>query len=108
MSDDNEIRKEMKKTVAGEDPAGSGDEENESLDSVNPDLLKFFDAMDSKSYDRMFESLRKLSDTATQKELDDIYTVLDMKPSDGNIRDQVTAVANQLKTLRKYDGERLR
>ena len=51
--------------------------------TVNQELLDFFDAMDEKNYDRMLECLTKLQTHATQKELDDICMVLDIHPPVG-------------------------
>lgn len=75
---------------------------------VNPCLLEFLDAKDAKDYDKMFGALAKLARQATQKELDDIFAVLDMVPVYGSVEDQVEMIRSQLTMRRKYDGERLR
>lgn len=76
--------------------------------AMNPHLLSFFDAMDEKNYDKMLECLAALSKTAVQKEVDDLYMVLDMKSTGGTISEQLAAVRAQLLTLKKFNGERLR
>ena len=77
---------------------------------VDEDLLAFFDAMDEKNYDQMMECLTKLSSHATQKELDDICMVLDVRPPAGcsDILSQIMFLKRHLATIRKFDGERLR
>lgn len=77
---------------------------------VNEDLLAFFDAMDEKNYDQMLECLTKLSSHATQKELDDICMVLDVRPPAGcsDILSQIMFLKRHLTMIRKFDGERLR
>ena len=77
---------------------------------VNQDLLNFFDAMDAKNYDGMMECLTKLSTHATQKELDDICMVLDVRPPAGcsDVLSQIMFLKRHLAVLRKFDGERLR
>lgn len=71
-------------------------------------LLDFFDAMDEKKYDTMLEMLAKMTPKATQKELDDICTVLDLHPGSGEITDQLSAVRRHILMLKKFDGDRLR
>lgn len=75
---------------------------------MNADLLAFLDAMDEKDYDRMFVALARLSESAGQKEIDDLFLVLDMTPVSGDIPEQLAAIRRQLTLLRKYSGERLR
>ena len=75
---------------------------------VNPFLLEFLDAKDETDYDRMLNALAQLARNATQKEFDDIYTVLDMAPSAGSLEDQAREIEKRILTRRKYDGERLR
>lgn len=71
-------------------------------------LLDFFDAMDVKHYDKMLEALAKLSEKATQKEVDDICMVLDIQPSGGSVYEQIAGIKRHILMLKKFDGERLR
>lgn len=75
---------------------------------MNPYLLAFFDAMDVKHYDKMLEALAKLSEKATQKEVDDICMVLDIRPSGGSVYEQIAGIKRHILMLKKFDGERLR
>lgn len=75
---------------------------------MNPHLLEFFDAMDEKYYDKMLEALAKLSGQATQKEVDDICMVLDMKTLGETVPEQIAEIRRHIQMLRKFDGERLR
>ena len=76
--------------------------------TMSPYLLAFFDAMDEKHYDKMLESLAKLSGHATQKEIDDICMVLDMQTVGDTVAEQITEIRRHIQMLRKFDGERLR
>lgn len=77
---------------------------------MNPYLLDFFDAMDTDNYDKMLECLNKMAGRVTQKELDDIYMVLDVQPAAGyeDPAEQIAFLKRHLLMLRKFDGERLR
>lgn len=88
----------------GENGGGNIQEEPQ----MNPYLLEFLDALDSKNYDKKLEYLAKLHGHVTQKEMDDIYMVLDMPARTGTMEEQLAAVRRQLMLLRKFDGERLR
>lgn len=77
-------------------------------EQMNPYLLEFLDALDSKNYDKKLECLAKLSGHVSQKELDDIYMVMDMQVQTGTVDDQLRAIKSQLMLLKKFDGERLR
>lgn len=87
---------------------GSGDPHESGEPQMNPYLMEFLDALDSRDYDKKLECLAKLSGHAGQKELDDIYMVLDMPVQMGTVEDQLRAVRRQLMLLKKFDGERLR
>lgn len=100
------------KALCDEDRAGDA----ESVDSapahweeqeaqINPLLGEFFDA---DEYSQKLECLSRLGGRITQKDLDLIYVVMDMKPQAGDLTDQLRAVRSQLLMLQKYDGERLR
>ena len=74
----------------------------------NPYLLDFFEAMDDKKYDKMLEALAKLSEKATQKEIDDICMVLDITPVGESVFEQLAGIRRHVLMLKKFDGERLR
>lgn len=71
----------------------------------NPVLLDFLDA---QTYEKRMEFLKKLEKTAVQADLDSIYTVLDMKPAEGSIEDQLYDIRRFLAMQNKYDGGHLR
>ena len=75
---------------------------------MSPYLLEFFDAMDEKHYDKMLEALAKLAGHATQKEVDDICMVLDLHPVGDSIAEQIADIRRHVRTLKKFDGDRLR
>lgn len=75
---------------------------------MSPYLLEFFDAMDEKLYDKMLEALAKLAGHATQKEVDDICMVLDIHPMGDSIAEQIADIRRHVRTLKKFDGDRLR
>lgn len=86
-------------------------ESGSSLDMepvMNPYLLDFLDALDSSNYDKKLECLGKLAGHVTQKELDDIYMVMDMQGHGETVEDQLAQIKRQLNLLKKFDGERLR
>lgn len=93
--------------VSSED-GGLRDQDESGEPQMNPYLMEFLDALDSRDYDKKLECLAKLSGHAGQKELDDIYMVLDMPVQMGTVEDQLRAVRRQLMLLKKFDGERLR
>ena len=74
----------------------------------DPHLLDFFEAMDDKKYDKMLEALAKLSERATQKEIDDICMVLDITPVGESVFEQLAGIRRHVLMLKKFDGERLR
>ncbi|MCD8083551.1 MAG: DUF1653 domain-containing protein [Clostridiales bacterium] len=71
----------------------------------NPDFLRFLDA---DGYEEQAACLKRLARTATQKEMDSVFLVLDMKPERGPIEDQARAAIRFLETQHRYDGKRLR
>ena len=54
------------------------------------------------------ECLKALEERVTQQELDSIYLVLDMKPKQGSLQEQLYAVRRFLTMQKRYDGSRLR
>lgn len=88
---------------AAQEPSAYGD-----VRPMSPYLLEFFDAMDEKRYDKMLEALAKLSEKATQKEIDDICMVLDMQTIGVSVQEQIADIRRHIQMLRKFDGERLR
>lgn len=96
--------------AAGGDSAGgqAGGGNIQEEPQMNPYLLEFLDALDSKNYDKKLEYLARLHGHVTQKEMDDIYMILDMPAGTGTMEEQLAAVRRQLMLLRKFDGERLR
>mgnify|MGYP002511367125 CR=1 FL=1 len=72
---------------------------------VSRALMEF---LDSEGYEARIASLKGMSRTATQRDLDSIYTVLDMKPQQGSIQEQLRAIAGCLKMQHHFDGGHLR
>ena len=93
---------------SGEEREDSFSTDEDQEEQMNPYLLEFLDALDSKNYDKKLECLAKLSGHVSQKELDDIYMVMDMQAQTGTVDDQLRAIKSQLMLLKKFDGERLR
>ena len=87
---------------------GKKTEEEPEEPKPNPYMMEFFDALDSDSYDDKLKAAARLRGHVTQKEMDDIYVVLDMQPVDGSVDEQLSAVRSHLLLLRKFDGDRLR
>lgn len=84
--------------------AGTG-KEGETAGDATSALMAF---LDSDSYEAQIASLKRMRATATQKELDSIYIVLDMKPLEGSITEQLRGIAGFLKMQHHFDGVRLR
>ena len=80
----------------------------EAEPALNPDLLAFFEAMDEKDYDAMSAALDKLSKKITDKEIEDICMVMDLKRTNGDSLSQIAAIRKQILMLKKFDGVRLR
>ncbi|MGI5946226.1 MAG: DUF1653 domain-containing protein [Lachnospiraceae bacterium] len=68
-------------------------------------LVEFLDAED---LGQQIESLKRMKGKIGQKELDSIYVVLDMIPSQGDPDIQLSCLIKALETRKKYDGSRLR
>ena len=94
--------------ISGEEREDSFSMDEDQEEQMNPYLLEFLDALDSKNYDKKLECLAKLSGHVSQKELDDIYMVMDLQVQTGTVDDQLRAIKSQLMLLKKFDGERLR
>lgn len=100
-----EIRgaKQADEECGGEEPKETGTEEKEP--EPNQALLRFLAAETGK--ERM-ACLKELALTASQKDLDSVYLVLDMKHESGTIEEQVNAISRNLALQQRYDGIRLR
>lgn len=88
--------------VSGGDGDGGREPQPEP---VSPALMEF---LDSEDYEARIASLKRMRRTATQRDLDSIYTVLDMKPQQGSIEEQLRAIAGCLKMQHHFDGGHLR
>ena len=71
----------------------------------DPAFLQF---LDTEDFDLRMECLKALEESVTQQELDSIYLVLDMKPEQGSLQEQLYAVRRFLTMQKRYDGSRLR
>lgn len=71
----------------------------------NPYLLAFLDADHAA---KRLEALTRMKGRVTQRELNNIYEVLDMQPCNGSLEEQLDVIEIHLRTLEKYDGRRLR
>lgn len=71
----------------------------------DPNFLRF---LETDSYEIRMECLKKMLHTASQRDLDSMYLVLDMKPESGSVEEQVGAIASFLRMQYRYDGSRLR
>ena len=71
----------------------------------DPAFLQF---LDTEDFDLRMECLKALEECVTQQELDSIYLVLDMKPEQGSLQEQLYAVRRFLTMQKRYDGSRLR
>lgn len=88
------------------DPEKSpGEDVGEKAGDATSALMDF---LDSDSYEAQITSLKRMRATATQKELDSIYIVLDMKPVEGSISEQLRGIAGFLKMQHHFDGGHLR
>ncbi|MGL5437730.1 MAG: DUF1653 domain-containing protein [Lachnospiraceae bacterium] len=72
---------------------------------VNPLLLQFLDA---ETLEEKIGCLDLLEKGASQKELDSIYVVLDIRPETGTVTEQIGAVRRYLNMQKHYDGGHLR
>jgi len=80
-------------------------EGNAGEDVPNQAFLRF---LDTDCFDVRMECLKALEQTASQRELDSIYVVLDMKPESGPVKEQVEAIRRFLTMQERFDGKRLR
>lgn len=71
----------------------------------DPNFLRF---LETDSYEIRMECLKRMLHTASQRDLDSMYLVLDMKPESGSVEEQVGAIASFLRMQYRYDGSRLR
>lgn len=71
----------------------------------NPYLMSFLDA---GNYKEELEALDQMRGKIGQRELDNIYEVLDLPHVNGTVEQQLNAVRDSLETQRKFDGGRLR
>lgn len=79
--------------------------EGEDQEEPNPDLLAFLDA---EAFEDQMKCLAKLEKTATQKELNSVYVVLDMKQQTGPLEAQFDHIRRYLTAQHHFDGDRLR
>lgn len=86
----------------------SGNPPKEDYGLGRAELMEFFDAMDEKNHDKMLEALARMAGHATQKEIDDICVVLDMKTVGVSISEQIADIRRHILMLKKFDGDRLR
>lgn len=73
--------------------------------SPDPAFLRFLEA---ESHEERMECLKTMEPTVSQRELDSIYLVLDMKPETGSVEEQLRAVERFLTMQNRFDGSRLR
>ena len=71
----------------------------------DPAFLQF---LDTEDFDLRMECLKALEERVTQQELDSIYLVLDMKPEQGSLQEQLYSERRFLTMQKRYDGSRLR
>ena len=97
----------------GQVAAGTGQVSENGQDSrryyadrtPDPAFLQF---LETEDFDLRMECLKALEERVTQQELDSIYLVLDMKPEQGSLQEQLYAVRRFLTMQKRYDGSRLR
>lgn len=87
-------------TVASPEPVQTVEEPQ-----VNPMLIRFLDA---RTPAEKLDCLDLLEKSATQKDLDSIYVVLDIRPVNGTVAEQLDAVRRYLNMQKHYDGGHLR
>lgn len=93
----------MPETLAAE--AADTGEDDKTAAKPHPLLMEFLEAED---LGQQIESLKRMRGKIGQKELDSIYVVLDMIPSQGEPDIQLSCLIKALETRKKYDGSRLR
>lgn len=87
------------------EPAEERSLEMNQQEEPNPDLLAFLDA---EEFEEQMKCLAKLEKTATQKELNSVYVVLDMKQQTGPLEVQFDHIRRYLTAQHHFDGGRLR
>ena len=91
----------------GQAAAGNGQNSRRYYADRTPDPA-FLQFLDTEDFDLRMECLKALEERVTQQELDSIYLVLDMKPEQGSLQEQLYAVRRFLTMQKRYDGSRLR
>ena len=91
----------------GQAAAGNGQDSSRYYADRTPDPA-FLQFLDTEDFDLRMECLKALEERVTQQELDSIYLVLDMKPEQGSLQEQLYAVRRFLTMQKRYDGSRLR
>ena len=91
----------------GRAAAGNGQDSRRYYADRTPDPA-FLQFLDTEDFDLRMECLKALEERVTQQELDSIYLVLDMKPEQGSLQEQLYAVRRFLTMQKRYDGSRLR
>ena len=89
--------------VIAETPAAADEKYGEI--QPDPNFLRF---LETDSYEVRLECLKNMLHTASQRDIDSMYLVLDMKPESGSVEEQVDAIARFLRMQYRYDGSRLR
>ena len=64
--------------------------------------------LEAEEIGQQIEILKRMKGKSGQKELDSIYLVLDMIPSQGDPDIQLACLVKSLETRKRYDGSRLR
>ena len=91
----------------GQAAAGNGQDSRRYYADRTPDPA-FLQFLDTEDFDLRMECLKALEERVTQQVLDSIYQVLDMKPEQGSLQEQLYAVRRFLTMQKRYDGSRLR
>lgn len=81
------------------------EEDRETGAALNEAFLSFLDTDD---FAQRMEALKALEGSATQRELDSIYLVLDMKAEQGTVKEQIEAIRRFLTMQNRFDGKHLR
>lgn len=66
------------------------------------------DFLEEETLDGKMEILGRMKGHVGQKELDSLYVVLDIKPVDGTVEEQLDGMRSCLAMQNKFDGRRLR
>lgn len=68
----------------------------------------FFDFLESKTYAKKKESINRYKNQYTQKDLNAVYTLLEIAPFEGSIQKQIQGVIKYLDTQSHFEAGRLR